>query len=161
MRRTALHRSKVVGYTMVELVVVMAVMSILAAYVAPRLWDPAAFSQRGYADELTAALRATQKAAVITDCPARLTLTATTYAATQQAVLANACNQASANWTTNVLSADGSTVNGSAPSNTTAGPAGVYQFDGQGRLTSSPGTTLTVGTHTITIVPGTGLTQVN
>jgi prepilin-type N-terminal cleavage/methylation domain-containing protein len=149
------------GYTLVELVVVMAVMSILAAYVAPRFWDQPSFSQRGYADELAAALRSTQKAAVITDCPARLTLSATSYSATQQAALNNTCNTASTRWTTTVESADGSAVSDTAPSSTTASPAGVYQFDGQGRLSSSPGTTITVGTHTITIVPASGLVQVN
>jgi hypothetical protein len=36
----------------------------------------------------------------------------------------------------------------------------VFQFDTQGRLSSSPSTIITVGTHTLTIVAGTGLVQV-
>ena len=147
------------GYTLVELVVVMAVAGILAAYVAPRFWNQQTFSDRGYADELAAALRATQKAAVITGCPAQLTLAAASYAAAQQAASGNTCNPADTSWSTPLIGADGSPIQNSAPANTTAGPAGAFQFDSQGRLASSPATTITVGTRTITIVAGTGLVQ--
>jgi hypothetical protein len=59
-----------------------------------------------------------------------------------------------------VLSADGSSVQDTAPANTTVAPTGVFQFDTQGRLSLSPGGTITVGTHTITIIAATGLVQV-
>jgi prepilin-type N-terminal cleavage/methylation domain-containing protein len=162
MRRSAPYRNHSPGgYTLVELVVVMAVASVLAAYIAPRLWNQQVFNDRGYADELAAALRSTQKAAVITDCPAALTLSPGGYAAAQQATLNNSCNPADTSWSTPVLSADGSSVQDTAPTQSSAGPTGTFQFDGQGRLTASPGTSITVGTHTITIDPGSGLVQVN
>jgi MSHA pilin protein MshC len=151
------------GYTLIELVVVMAVAGILAAYIAPRFWNQQTFSDRGYADELAAALRATQKAAVITGCPAQLTLAAGSYAAAQQAGAGGTCNPADATWSTPLLGADGSPIQDAAPASTAAGPAsalGAYQFDTQGRLSSSPATTITVGTHTITIAASTGLVQV-
>ena len=148
------------GYTLIELVVVIAIAGVLAAFIAPRFWNQQTFSDRGYADELGAALRIAQKVAVLTGCPARVTLTSTTYAAAQQAAAGNACNPADNGWTTPVLAADGSPVQNTAPSGTTASPTGVFQFDDQGRLSSSPATTVTVGTHTITIVTGTGLVQV-
>lgn len=148
------------GYTLVELVVVMTVAGILAAYIAPRLWNQQTFSDRGYADELAAALRVTQKAAVTSGCPARLVLTANSYSASQQAASGNACNAADTSWSTPLLGADGSAIQDSAPSGTTASPTGTFQFDDQGRLAADPGTTLTVGTHLITLVPGTGLIQV-
>jgi type II secretory pathway pseudopilin PulG len=143
----------------------MAITGILAAYVAPRFWNQQTFSDRGYADELAAALRATQKAAVISGCPAQLTLTASSYTAAQQAAAAGTCKPTDTSWSTPLLGPDGSTVQNAAPSSTTAGPAtalGAYQFDSQGRLASSPSTntTITVGTHAITIVAGTGLVQV-
>lgn len=149
------------GFSLVELVVVMSIAGVLAAYIAPRFWNQQAFSDRGYADELAAALRSTQKAAVITGCPAELNLSAGGYVAVQQAAAGNACNPADTTWNTPVLSADGSAIQDSAPANTSAGPVGSYKFDSQGRLGSSPGSTITVGTHTISIVAGTGLVQVN
>jgi prepilin-type N-terminal cleavage/methylation domain-containing protein len=162
MRRRAPDRVKGAsagGYTLIELVVVMTVASILAAYIAPRFWTQQTFSDRGYVDELAAALRSTQKAAVITGCPAELSLSASSYVATQQAASGNACNPSDSTWPTPVLSADGSAITDTAPANTTASPTGVFQFDTQGRLSAGP-TTITVGTHTITIVAGTGLVQV-
>lgn len=163
MRRSAPYREPTAsagGYTLVELVVVMAVAGVLAAYIAPRFWNQQTFSDRGYVDELAAALRSTQKAAVITGCPARLSLASNSYAATQQAASGNACNLADTSWPTPLLGADGSPVQDSAPANTTASPTGTFQFDTQGRLSSSPASTITVGTHTITIDAGSGLVQV-
>ena len=148
------------GYTLIELVIVMAVVAILAVYVAPRFWTQQSFSDRGYADELAAALRAAQKAAVISGCPAELILTAAGYSAAQQAASGNACNPSDTSWSTPLLGADGSTIQDSAPSGTTAAPTGTFEFDSQGRLIADPGTTLSVGTHTITLVPGTGLVEV-
>jgi MSHA pilin protein MshC len=148
------------GYTLVELVVVMAVAGILAAYVAPRFWNQQTFSDRGYADELAAALRFTQKAAVISGCPAQLTLQAGSYSAAQQAASGNLCNPADTSWSTPLIGADGSAIQDAAPTGTSASPTGNFQFDTQGRLTVYPGNTVTVGTHTITVTPGTGLIQV-
>jgi MSHA pilin protein MshC len=148
------------GYTLIELIIVLSVTGVLAATLGPRFFTQSVFSQRGYADELASALRATQKAAVITGCPARLTLSSAAYAATQQAASANTCNPSDATWSTAVVAPDGSAIQNSAPSGTTANPTGVYLFDDQGRLTSSPGTTITVGSRTVSIVAGTGYVQV-
>jgi MSHA pilin protein MshC len=160
-RDRAHERANIAGYTLIELVVVMAVAGVLAAYIAPRFWNQQSYSDRSWADELGGALRATQKAAVITGCPAQLTLTATSYAAAQQAAAGNTCNPADTSWSTPIESADGSAVADSAPANESVSPTGIFRFDDQGRLASSPATTITVGTHTITIVAGTGLVEVN
>jgi MSHA pilin protein MshC len=163
MRRSAPYREPTAsagGYTLVELVVVMAVAGVLAAYIAPRFWNQQTFSDRGYVDELAAALRSTQKAAVISGCPARLSLASSSYTASQQAGSANACNLADTSWSTPLLGADGAPIQDSAPANTTASPTGTFLFDTQGRLSSSPASTITVGTHTITIDAGSGLVQV-
>jgi len=154
------HGAKFEGYTLVELVVVITIAGILSAYIAPRFWTQQTFSDRGYVDELAAALRSTQKAAVITGCAAQLTLSVSSYVARQQAASGNACNPGDATWSTPLLSADGSAIQNTAPANTTASPTGVFRFDTQGRLSLSPATTVTVGTHTITILAGTGLVQV-
>jgi MSHA pilin protein MshC len=149
------------GYSLVELIVVLLVIGVMAATIAPRFWTQSTFDQRGYADELAGALRFAQKAAVISGCHARLTLAAGSYVASQQAALGNACNPADATWSTTVLGPDGAAISNSAPSGTTATPTGVYEFDGQGRLVASPGTTITVGARSISIDANTGFLQVH
>lgn len=160
--RTGRHarKARAAGYTLIELVVVLSVIGILAVSIGPKFFTQSVFSQRGYADELAAALRYTQKAAVITGCPARLTLAASSYLAAQQAASGNTCNTSDATWSTPVIGPDGTAIQDSAPSGTTASPTGAYVFDDQGRLTSSPGTTITIGARSITIVAGTGFVQV-
>ncbi len=163
MRRTDRNREAPTGstgYTLVELIVVVAIAGVLAAVVAPRFFDQSAFAQRGYADELAAALRATQKAAVASGCAARLVLTAGAYAASQQAASGNACNPSDSTWPTPVLGADGTAVAGSAPAGITASPTGTFQFDSQGRLSASPAASLAVGARTLLLDATTGYVQV-
>ena len=148
------------GFTLVELAVVITILGILSASIGPRFFTQSVFSQRSYADELAAALRQAQKAAVISGCHARLTLSAAAYVATQQAAAGNACNPSDVTWSTPLLGADGAAIANSAPASTTAAPTGVYEFDGQGRLAASPGTTVTVGARSITIDANTGFVQV-
>jgi MSHA pilin protein MshC len=148
------------GFTLIELVTVMTIIGVLGAYLGPKFFTQSVFSQRSYADELAAALRATQKTAVITGCPAELTITSSTYVANQQTVSNNSCNTSDTTWAMPVLGIDGAPIAGSAPSSTTASPTGIYLFDDQGRLTRSPGTTITIGARTISIVAGTGYVQV-
>jgi len=148
------------GFTLVELAVVITILGVLSATIAPRFFTQSVFSERAYADELASALRAAQKAAVITGCHARLTLASAAYAATQQAAVGNRCNASDTTWTTPLLGPDGTSVANSAPSGTSAAPAGVFEFDSQGRLVVNPGTSIVVGARTVTLDANTGYVQV-
>jgi len=148
------------GYTLIELTVVITILGVLSATIAPRFFTQSVFSERGYADELGSALRATQKAAVISGCHARLTLAAGSYSAAQQAPAGNACLTSDTTWPTPLLGATGEAIANSAPSGISAAPAGVFEFDAQGRLFASPGTTITIGARQISIDAGTGYVQV-
>jgi MSHA pilin protein MshC len=148
------------GYTLIELVVVIAILSVMASVAGPRFFSQQTFSERGFADELAAALRFSQKVAVATGCPVRLTVAAGSYVAAQQAAAGNRCNPADATWAMPVAGPDGSALQGAAPNGTTANPTGNFQFDPEGKLSASPGTTVTVGTHTITLDAATGFVQV-
>jgi hypothetical protein len=77
----------------------------------------------------------------------------------QQAAAGNTCNPSDATWSTAVTGPDGVAAAGTAPAGTTASPAGNYVFGGSGGISSSPGSTLTVGVDTITIDAVTGFVQ--
>lgn len=57
-------RAREVGFTTVELVVTLVIVGILAAIALPRFQDNTAFTQRGFSDEVRAALRFAQKLAI-------------------------------------------------------------------------------------------------
>ena len=63
---------------MIELIVVILIMSILAAYAAPRFFGRGDFEQPAFAAELASALRYAQKLAVTSGCPVRFTIASTT-----------------------------------------------------------------------------------
>lgn len=57
-------RPRATGFTTVELVVTLVIVGILAAIALPRFQDNTAFTQRGFYDEVKAALRYAQKLAI-------------------------------------------------------------------------------------------------
>lgn len=57
-------RARAAGFTTVELVVTLVIVGILAAIALPRFQDSTAFTQRGFYDEVKAALRYAQKLAI-------------------------------------------------------------------------------------------------
>jgi hypothetical protein len=59
-----------------------------------------------------------------------------------------------------VVGLNGAAVQDSAPSGVVASPTGSFVFSGSGALTTSPATTLAIGSHTITIDAVTGLVTV-
>lgn len=80
------------GFTLVELIVVIVLLGIVASIAGPRFANKAIFDERGFADEVRAAIRYAQKVAV-----AQRRLVCLDFSATQLAVVyvaAAACNGA-------------------------------------------------------------------
>jgi len=144
------------GYSLIELVTVIALLAIISAVAVPRFFDQRVFAERGYADELAAALRMAQKAAVASGCTVRVQINAAGYSAAQQPAVAGHCDATSGNWSTPVASPDGQVLSGSTPNDVVPPADTIVMFDGSGRAIAGANQALTIGPRTLTVEASSG-----
>lgn len=148
------------GFSLIELITCIIVLGALAALAGPRFIDTQPFNQRGYADELAAALRYAQGVAVATGCNVQVTINLAGYTAQQRAAAAgNTCALAGA-YTTAVVRADGSALSGTPPSNANVAAAGTIVFGPSGAVANPPPPALVVGSFTLTVDQASGFVKV-
>jgi MSHA pilin protein MshC len=155
----AIERTRSAGFSLVELVVVIVIIAILAAIAAPRFFDDKAFLQRGYYEELAAALKYAQKLAVASGCPVRVAIAAGSYDARQQAASGGTCNLGDTTWPTGVQLADGRTLSGTSPSGVSASPAVTIVYDSLGRTNLAADQVVSVGAFAFTVSADSGYVQ--
>lgn len=146
------------GFTMIELVVVIVILGIVATVAAPRFFDDRTFLERGYFEELAAALKYAQKLAVASGCPVRVVVNGNGYNASQQAAQGSRCDP-NGSWTTNVRLADGQSFSGASPPGVAASPAVTMIFDALGRPDLGSDTSIRVGQFELVVRAGSGFVQ--
>jgi len=87
-----MHTGRFGGYSVVELVVVIAVVAILVATALPRFFDIGTFQDRAFYDQTIGAVRYAQKLAVATRCPVLVQVTDNTSLALFRPANAAACS---------------------------------------------------------------------
>ncbi len=118
------------GFTLVELVVTIAIISIIAVVAAPRFFQASTFDSRGFYDKSAAVVRLAQKTAVAWRREVHVCVTATQVTAGTAAGCA----------TPLVYPVSGGLASETAPGGVTLSPV-AFTFDGLGR--PSAGTTIT------------------
>lgn len=119
------------GFTIVEMVVTIAILGLLAAVLGPRFSGRDAFASRGFHDEAQSVVRYAQKTAIAWRRPVFVCVTATVISAGSAAGCA----------TPLVHPATGAALTATAPSSVTLTPVS-FGFDGAGR--PSPNTQVTI-----------------
>jgi MSHA pilin protein MshC len=110
------------GFTLIEMVVVIAILGLLAAVIGPRFIGRDAFASRGFFDEAQSVVRYAQKTAIAWRRPVYVCVTATAVSA----------GTASGCGTLLVHPVGGTPLTTTAPSGVTLTP-GNFSFDGAGR----------------------------
>jgi MSHA pilin protein MshC len=134
------------GFTLVELVVILAVLGILAAFALPQFFNLDEYRERAAYDEVAGALRYAQKLAVGSGCAVRVVFAGNTYALQQGT---GGCNDPA------FATISGHPVNDGSVSNVTltSTPA-TFVFDPMGRCSTD--VTVDVGSKTIQVIGATG-----
>lgn len=163
MRRQWLSLSRVArtaaGWTLPELIVVLAIVSIVAAVAVPRFFDQNVFRERAYAMELAAAARLARSIAVSGACPVRLIIDNGGFRARQPPAAGTHCASAASGFSRNVVRLDGSTLQAVAPANLPFVGTLQWTFNTDGSVQIVGGNSLVAGPHTVVVDPVTGLVR--
>ena len=153
------------GFTLIELIVVIVLMAILAAFAAPRFIDAGSFEGPAFAQELASAARYAQKLAVANGCPVQLNVTANSYSLLKAQATTPVCDGVLTMTLPVMHPATGNPFTAPAPNGVNiGGDLGTVQFSARGVPTFTPAIpadlNLTVSGRTVVINAGSGYVEV-
>ena len=144
------------GFTIIELVIVIVIIGIITAVSAPRFFTMQTFDERGYYDEVVAAVRYAHKGALSTGCNFKVAITASGYEITKYSGCYTGTFQPIQN---PAMGTAGYT--GTKPGSVSSGALSFY-FDNNGQPFTLGGaeissvSSVTIGSRTLQLEPYTG-----
>ena len=146
------------GFTLVELVVVILLISVVSLVGMSRFFGRQSFDEWGYSDELQNALRHAHRLAINSGCDTRVLIDATGFQVNQRAN----CSSGAFTQPVNLLASDGTGFSGTTPDGVSVTGADLY-FDTRGRPRDSGSnavlavtTQVDIGGRSLLIEPQTG-----
>lgn len=144
------------GFTLVELVMVIVILSILSATALPKFFEKNTFAERAFFDDTLNAVRYAQKLAVATGCKVQVSIASNSYTLTR---LGTSSSTSCPGGSTYALAVShptaGNSYSGSETGITLTSSVSAFYFNPLG--TASNDVTLTVnGSRTIDVIPATG-----
>lgn len=150
-------RSKQTGFTLVELVMVIVMLSVLSATALPKFFDKNSFAERAFFSDTLNAVRYAQKLAIASGCSVQVSISSNSYTLTRQG---SSITSSCPGGTTYSLAvphpgSGASSYSGMESGVTLTSSASSFVFNALG--TVSTDATLTVGSsRTISVIAETG-----
>jgi prepilin-type N-terminal cleavage/methylation domain-containing protein len=144
------------GFSIIELVAVIAIVGVLLVFATPRFMDVLPYEERGYAEEVAAGLRYSRTIAVASGCNVRFSIVAAGYSAAQRGPsagpFAGHCDGVGA-WVTPVNRADGTPLAGTPPARVPAVAPVQVEFNEDGEVIGGA-VAIAVGARVVAVMAG-------
>lgn len=152
-----MEQNKQAGFTLVELVMMLVILSILSATAIPKFFEKNVYAERAFFDDALHAVQYAQKLAVATGCGVQVAISSNSYAITRRGTSSSLSCPSTSSFSLAVLhpGTGASSYSGSESGVTLSSSPTTFTFNSLGSASSD--VTLAVnGARTIQVVAETG-----